>query len=453
MRFQQLWERVRDSLWFVPSLLTLTAALASYATIAFDRAIVADGSVHELWFVFSVGAEGARATLSAIAQSVITVTGVVFSVTIVALQLAASQFTPRVLRTYLADRGNQWVLGIFIGTFTYTILVERTVGSAPGEDEAFVPSISVTIAVALMLVSIGALIYFINHIAQSIRASVIVTSVARDGRKLVDSLFPEMIGDAVADRLAPDRPPVPHGEPIVLRAKKAGYLESVDERTILSVAREGRAVIRMEPHIGHFVLPGEPLATIWFDEGTSPDGRFSEIERKVRRSLILGSEWTLQQDLERALVELSDIAVRALSPSLNDPTTATLCVDRLGEILTLLGNRRFPPPTRTDDLGKVRFITRPLSWERAVDVAFEKIRHHGARSPAVLIRMIEVLGRMARVIPPDRWPPLEGMIRDALANGERGLEAEADLARLRQAAAIAIRGRAAMTGRAGYSAN
>jgi uncharacterized membrane protein len=452
MRFQQLWERVRDSLWFVPSLLTLTAALASYATIAFDRAIVEDSSVRELWFVFSVGAEGARATLSAIAQSVITVTGVVFSVTIVALQLAASQFTPRVLRTYLADRGNQWVLGIFIGTFTYTILVERTVGSAPGEDEAFVPSISVTVAVALMLVSIGALIYFINHIAQSIRASVIVTSVARDGRKLVDSLFPEMIGDAVADRVTQDRPPAPHGEPIVLRATEAGYLQAVDERTILSVAREGRAVIRMEPHVGHFVLPGEPLATIWFDEGASADGNFPEIERKVRRSLILGSEWTLQQDLERALVELSDIAVRALSPSLNDPTTATLCVDRLGEILTLLGSRRFPATTRTDDLGKVRFITRSLSWERAVGVAFEKIRHHGARSPSVLIRMIEVLGRTARVIPPDRSPPLEKMIREGLADGERGLESEPDLARLRHAVAIALRETAVTTGEVGPGA-
>jgi uncharacterized membrane protein len=164
---------LKGSLWFIPTLLVLGAFALAFVTVVVDRRF--EGSrAQATWFLFGVGAEGARGVLSAIAGSIITVTGVVFSITIVALQLASTQYSPRVLRTFLEDRANQVVLGVFIATFTYSLLILRTVRGESDDLDAFVPSISVSTALLLGIVSVGLLIFFINHIAQSIRASVII---------------------------------------------------------------------------------------------------------------------------------------------------------------------------------------------------------------------------------------------------------------------------------------
>jgi uncharacterized membrane protein len=425
IRARQIWYSVRESLWFIPTMLTIAAVLLSFATIAVDRRLLDDLSANEWLFLFGVGSEGARATLSVIAQSLITVTGVVFSVTIVALQLAASQFTPRVLRSYMTDRGNRWVLGIFIATFTYTLLVERTVGSPPGNDEAFVPSISVTIAIALMLTSIAALIYFINHIAQSIRASSIINHVSREGRSLVDALYPDTLfapSDAARDE---DNASDPAGQPTVVRARESGYLQSVDDKALLALACKDDHVIKLETQIGRFLMPGEAIASVWTrDAGdTDPD----QIERDVCKALAFSEEWTLQDDLRRALIELTDIGVRALSPSVNDPTTATLCIDRLGEVFAVLGNRRFPALVRYDSSGILRVIVPRMSWEEAVQITFGKIRLYGAGAPAVIMRLVEVCSRVSRVVPPERRGVLHAQIEDAIAAARQSLSFEGDL--------------------------
>jgi len=427
-----LWNRLSESLWFIPGVLTVLSALGAYFLVEFDRGIEEPDRLREWAFLFEVGSEGARQTLTAIAQSIITVTGVVFSVTIIALQLTASQFTPRVLRTYMRDRGTQWVLGIFISTFTFTLLVQRTVGSEPGSDEdAFVPVLAVTTAIALALLSVGALIYFINHIAQSIRASQIIDSVTADARSLVDRLFPDDIGegDPSEPEAIPELPPVPHA---VIRNRRGGYLNELNEEALFDTASEGGALIRMEPGMGHFVLPGESLASVWFREGTNSEER-AKIEKKVEKAFVLSGEWTLHQDLERALVELSDIAVRALSPSLNDPTTATMCVDRLGELLVLLGRRRTPRRFRHDGDQRVGFIANRLSYERAVGVSFEKIRHHGASNPSVAIRLVQVCGRIMRQVPVHRRNSLRVEIRSTLELARMSIDSTTDLARLGEA--------------------
>lgn len=301
-----------------------------------------------------------------------------------------------------------------------------------------VPSISVTIAILLSLISIGALIFFINHIAQSIRASVILARLTADAIAVIDDLFPSTIADPAEDQPPDHSPTVPVGTPWLVPAHASGYLQSVDEDALLSIAEEGPAVIRMELAMGHFIYPGEPLASVWLDE-PSPVGGMEEVERKVRAAFIVANQWTLGQDLERALVELTDIAIRALSPALNDPTTASQVVDRVGELLIRVGRRHEPDPSRTDAAGKVRFIARTLPWERAVEVGFAHIRNYASGSPNVMIRMVEVCGRIRAQVSPRRWPPLEWEMHQIVEAARVADLLESDFERITRAVEAAMR--------------
>ena len=189
-RLGSWWLALKGSLWFVPAVCTTLAVAFALGLVRLDQELLLGRGADSRWWLLGGGAEGTRGVLAAIAGTMITVTGVVFSITIVALQLASSQFTPRVLRTFTGDRGNQLVLGVFIATFTYALLVLRTVREASEGRPPFVPAASVTLAIALAGVSIGFLIYYINHAASSIRASVVIDRVARDTLGLIDELYP-----------------------------------------------------------------------------------------------------------------------------------------------------------------------------------------------------------------------------------------------------------------------
>ncbi|MBW3656067.1 MAG: DUF2254 domain-containing protein, partial [Gemmatimonadetes bacterium] len=352
------------------------------------------------------GAEGARGVLSAIAGGLITVTGVAFSVTIVALQLASSQFTPRVLRNFTADRTNRVVLGVLIGTFTYTVLVLRVVRSEFADYDAFVPRIAVSVAVLLVLVSIGFLITFINHAARSIDVSVILDRVARQAVDQVERLFPVQVGDPPTAPAA-DEDPL-DGTPARVPALQSGYLQAVDGNSLLKLDAGAPLVVRMETRIGTFVLPGETLASVW------PAARADErIRDAIHRAFIVGPERTPNQDVEFGLLEMADIAVKALSPGINDPTTAFLCIDRLSQVLAALARRDPPPDLRTGD-GRVRFIAVHTTFDRAVGLSFDQIRHFGQDNPAVLRKLLDAVTRLSALAPLDRRRPL-----DALAAGLR----------------------------------
>jgi uncharacterized membrane protein len=224
-RLSLVWTKVRDSLWFLPCVMTLAGAVLAVVITQAERRGAFDVEMLRSW-VFGGGVDGARGVLEAISGGLITVTGVVFSVTIVALQLASTQFTPRVLRNFTADRGNQLVLGVFIGTFTYTLLVLRTVGSAGDRGDPFVPRVGVTVAVLLVLVSIGFLIFYIDHSARSIQVAAILERVTRRTMGDVHRLFPEQIGHG--DEAAPTDPRPPGQPAVTVTAQSAGYLQAVD---------------------------------------------------------------------------------------------------------------------------------------------------------------------------------------------------------------------------------
>lgn len=428
-RLATWWEAVRDSLWFLPAVFTAAAGGLAFTTIRIDRTLLADAQL-QAPYLLGVGAEGARGILDAVSSSIITVTGVVFSITIVALQLASNQFTPRLLRNFTADRANQVVLGIFIGTFTYALLVEGTIRSGP--EREFVPTISVAIAVGLALVSIGALIFYINHASRIIQVSVIIDRVTHDTLRVVDKLFPEEFGRPLRSAAAAA---LPAGPSVQISTETGGFLQAVDEESIFEEAARGGYTVRMDIRIGDFVLPGATLATAW------PRDRIDEeLKRSIESAFVLGPERTPHQDVDFGVLELMDIAVKALSPSVNDPTTAIHCVDRLGELLVHLGRRNEPVRERTDSRGRVRFISRPASFERTVSLAFDQIRHFGADNPAVVRRLIQMLGQVAVLTPAARHGPLEHQAAELLAAAGRALKDHDALADLRRLAAPLLAG-------------
>ncbi len=391
-RLGLLWSSVRDSLWFVPALSTALALLLALVIVRVDAAWSASGTMED--FLFSGGADGARGVLTAVAGSLITVTGVVFSVTVVALQLASSQFTPRVLRGFMADPANQIVLGIFIGTFTYTVMVLRTVTGADDDREAFVPELGVTVAILLVLVSIGALIYFINHSARSVQAAVILTRETQHTLKRMDHLFPRGFGRPDEDFPVPRAPAAPAA---VVLAAESGYLLAVHADSMFDLAEDRRLTIRMDVPVGGFIIEGESLASIW-----PPSAADDTAIRAVRDAFVLGEERTPDQDVDLGIIVISDIALRALSPGVNDPTTAMLCIDRLAELLVRLGTSVDPLAARTNASGELRFLSRVTTFELSVGLAFDQIRHYGFGNPTIAIKLFDALQRIGRLVPAGR---------------------------------------------------
>ena len=419
------WSAVRDSLWFLPSVFTAAAAALAVVLMAAER----DGllaAAQSQWWVYQGGAEGARNVVNTITGSLITVTGVVFSVTIVAVQLASSQYTPRVLRNFSSDRGNQVVLGIFIGTFTFGLLVLRTVRSAGGGSPEFVPRLSVTVAVALTLVSVGALIYYVHHVAREIQVTAILERITRETIRNVHRLFPEQLGHA--DPSPPPDPRRPEHASVAVRARRGGYLQAVDEDRLFALGERRRIVIGMERKIGDHVLQGGAIASVWADAGVD-----RELEEYILRAFVLGPERTPEQDVEFGMIQISDVAIKALSPSINDPTTAVRCIDRLAEILTEFGTRSPPAPRRTRE-GEVRFVTSVTTFDDAVKIAYDDIRHFGASIPLIAGRLLDVLGSVLARVPESRREPLIDQARAVLHTARDEIRTPRDRASVEKAA-------------------
>lgn len=401
------WKKISEGLWFIPGLFALGSVALAVLAVRVDQSLLRELDL-PVW-LFYAGAEGARGVLSAIAGSLITVTGVVFSVTIVALQLASSQFTPRVLRNFTSDRGNQVVLGVFIGTFTYSLLVLRTVRSSAEGRDAFVPSLSVTLAVLLTLVSVGFLIYFIDHLARSIQVEQILQRVAEQTIQVIERLS---AGDPPAGSAEPKTPP---GEPWVLTSAGAGYLQAVDHAAIAETAREGDLLVQVEVSIGEFVLEGTPIARVWPAEAA---GEAEEVRDELRSAFVLGIERTPHQDIGRGVLEMVDIAVKALSPGINDPTTSIVAVDRITEVLLVLARRETGRRVTRDEQGDVRVVSGRISFESVVDDSFGAIAVYAADHPRVLRHMLRRLGDLATLVAEPHIAPLRRQADEILARAE-----------------------------------
>ena len=366
--------------------------ILSLATIRLDRATADRNWIATLGWTFTRGPEGSRAVLSTVAGSMMTITSVAFSITIVALQLASSQFGPRLLRNFMRDRVNQAALGTFIATFTYCLLVLRTVNGT--ENERFVPHLSVTLGLLLALASLGMLIYFFHHAAASIQADNVIAEVGRELHHAIDRLFPECLGHGepggAPGRDGDDMPAGFDHESSPVLSEHGGYIQAIDVEGLLSLAVERDLIVRVSRRPGKFVIAGGELAQVW------PGDRLdNELAGAVRGAFYLGAQRTLTQDVEFAIDQLVEVAVRALSPGVNDPFTAIACVDRLGETLCTLAGREIPSPYRYDDDGRLRAVADVSTLPGMVDAAFHQVRQASRGNAAVTFRLLETIGEVA----------------------------------------------------------
>lgn len=383
-KLRSLSEYLRSSLWVMPCIIVVSAIILALGLIELD-ASTSNWRLAERWpRLFGAGADGSRGLLSAIASSMITVAGVTFSITIVALALASSQYTSRILRNFMRDRASQSVLGVFVGVFVYCLIVLRTIRG--GEETVFVPALAITGALLLALVAIGCLIFFIHHIAASIQASSIIATAANETLHAIDRLFPKEIDAAAScDRAAirAERE-VPGDQWAIIPAGSTGYIQAVDTDALAKLASEMGAVVRLGRGVGDFVIQDEPLASM---AGTHSGERVVD---RFNAAFTVGRHRTLQQDVAYGIRQIVDIALKALSPGINDSTTAVNCVDYLGAILA-----RIAPRSIEVEGGQLLVVARGPTFGGLLGEAFDQIRQNAEGNVAVLTRLLEVLDVVA----------------------------------------------------------
>jgi uncharacterized membrane protein len=432
-KLKQIWSNLRSSFWFVPSLIVAVSIALAVALIE------ADSTGGEQWIarwprLFGVSAEGARGMLSTIAGSMMTVVGVTFSMTLVTLALASSQYTSRILRNFMRDRVTQVVLGIFTGIFTYCLIVLRTIRG--GDEIGFIPNLAVSFGVVLAIGGISVLIFFIHHIASSIQASNIIASVAAETMEAIDRLFPEKLGNGPVEG-DEDQSPLPLSERRwqEVSARGNGYIQSVDNATLLRLAREHQTIVRMERGIGAFVVHDTTLASLALED---PPGK--EIIADLQAAYSINRYRTVEHDSAFGIRQIVDMALKALSPGINDTTTAVMSVDYLTAILARLASRSIPSSRRYED-GTLRVITIGPTFEGLLAESFDQIRGSAQGNVAIMLRMLGALQTIAGLTTsPSQRRALGDQVRwiaelaeHTLASAHDRARIETRLARVREA--------------------
>lgn len=407
-RLRKLLIDLRDTFWVLPALLVLAGLAAAEVAI---RADTADWGPDWLKaHLYSGGETGARTLLGAIASSTIGVTGTLFSITIAALTLASSQMGPRLLDNFTRDRGNQVTLGVFLGAFAYALLVLRQVRG--GDDDVFVPQIALAGAMVLALLCVALLVYFVQHISTRINIDTVIELVRRDLFRALDDLTEE----------APEPPPRQHvdwSKAVPICDDRHGYLQQIDEAALADWACAKGICVRLLVRHGDFLTPGGVLALV----SAPVDGA----TRVINRATAVGGRRSASGDLEYSVRQLVEVAVRALSPGVNDPMTAMTVLDQLGAALCRVSRRHLPNGVTMRDGTPV--LVRPTTdYEGLTAAMFDMIRQSGAMAPAVLIRMLDVLALVAeQERRPSRLKALRRHADLVLADGRRNLANRSDL--------------------------
>ena len=425
-RLLRLSNDLRESYWFVPSVMAAGALLLALAMVYIDSHSGATWMDRLPW-LYAARPDGARSLLSSIGGSMIGVAGTTFSVTIAAVVYASGQYGPRLLSNFMSDRGNQVTLGTFIATYVYSLVVLRTIRSA-GESgagqPAFVPQLALLVALILVLCSIAVLIFFIHHVPMRIHINNVIERIGDRLIGEIDDRFPVFVGVPLEERADDPRiPSVFRGDadqadyerraPVL--SKETGYIQLIDESTLLDVARNHDLVIRLHYQSGDFTHNGSVLLEAW------PADRCDEdVTSDLRGAFAVGSRRTALQDLRFLIDELVEIAARALSPGVNDPFTANSCLDWLGAAMADLARRDLPSRLRADDDETLRVIAHPMSFAAFIDRAFGALAQYASADMIAGKRFLNALGDVALGCDdPGRIATLAGQTREfrALAEG------------------------------------
>lgn len=422
------FESFRDSLFFFPALFVVAAVVVAQTMLEVDER-VSLGSVPS-FLRFTV--DSARELLSTVAGATVTVTGVVFALTAVSVQLASSQFSPRVVRGFLRDRAIQAGIGFMVATFTYSLVVLRAVRSPDGEGASeVVPNLSTGLALVLAVGMVLTILAYVNRTAQSLQATQLIGKITTRTVALVRKRFPD-VGEAEAEHGAWAEAVLGPGRRVA--APRSGWVQQVSETALLGALPDG-GVARVDVRTGSFVHEGTRLCTLW---GTGGDP--GEVDEDVAEAIAIGRVRTMQQDVSFGIRQLVDIALRALSTGVNDATTAYESIVHLGEVLYEILRRDLPPATRASTGGC--FVLRPHEPTLAdyVDRAFDQIRMNAAPMPDMCVAVLRTLGRLSRDLADlglDRDEPLRRQARLVVAGAEANGPLADDLALVHRAAVAA----------------
>ncbi len=407
----QIYEYVRNSLWIVPALfVTLAIVMGILLPELDERTTTRIG--------LSFGSGAAQSVLGAMAGGMITFTGFVFSILLLAVQFGSSQFSPRMLRRFLRDPTTKISLGVFMATFIYALMVLRTIGLS--NDPKFVPDISISIALLWLLLSMIMFLRLISRTTQGLRVAAVVRELGRDGATVILRSYPDLaIDDASVD---PPAGPLAAPSKVVTYIGRPGVLQSVDTNGLVRIARDADVVLELLPAVGDPILPDAPLFRV--------HGQGDVEDERLRRSVAIGDERTMRQDPAFVLRLLADISSKALSPGVNDPTTSVQAIDQIEILLRLLGSRRLTPGEACDDAGNLRYCYPAQTWEDLLSISLDEARSFGATSAQVTRRLRALLEDLRAVVPQSRRPAVDAQLEmlDAIVRGANADPAEQAIA-------------------------
>ena len=405
-RLLTIWDNIRTSLWALP--LTMVLAAAGLAILALNADL--DVGSDPVWFLYSGSASQAPQFLGNLVTAMITMATLAISITMVVLTLAAQQLGPRLIRNFMSDRQTQVSLGLFIATVVYLLLVLRSVY---GNSDS-VANLAITIGTALVLASVAGLLVFVHHLARTIIADNIIDRVGEALDRDIARLMPEK---------DEDRPPPLPGDRIAsatIPLIEGGYVQAVDIETLVNRAADANALVELQIRPGQHALPGSILARV------TPQIAADKLAEPVQSAYVIGRTRTSVQDLEFSVHQLVEVALRALSPGINDPFTAIAVLDRLSLSLRLVMSRGAARSRFADDKDIVRLVVPTSTFEGLTDAAFNQIRQAASANPAILIRMADNIGQLLCQANARQAPALEKHLRLVVNAGSRSIAAEDD---------------------------
>lgn len=387
IKLSVLWEQISASFWFIPGIMVIVASLMGFFLTAVDQSGAQNWYLSNMPWLDGGSPDGARSLLSTIAGSMISVAGVTFSMTLATLALASSQLGPRLLTNFMRDRGNQVVLGTFVSIFVYSLIVLRTIRSS--NENLFVPHLSVIVAMFLSVISVAILVYFFHHVSTMIQAQNVVASIGRELEESVDRLISVEDKRRVYEyqlRSDDDIPTDFEESKALVSSLISGYLQAIDYKALQEIATSNDLLLRVLYRPGDFIAKGSEIAKIY------PETKLSDsLKDEMLATFVFGTYRLRVQDFEFAIDQLVEIAVRALSPGINDPFTAIACLDQLGATLSSLVEHTIPIGYYYDEDGQLRIVSDSLTFSGVIDRAFNQIRQHGRSDVAVMIRLLEVI--------------------------------------------------------------